>query len=184
MRKATVWRKVHCNGSVRITSSHTWKWVQCVHGYGADEGKLYLPLHTDRRFFLLCTFAQSHKKQQLCYCPTVVPGSQIQPRFKVPSKARYGNDTGRSVNGSGWPQHSHPPTLAPSWSLATRKSEGQRCFSTELGSSTTRKGVEASKVTRISIPCRFSSVSSSINGDTESSWVSSLLFFRYQKMQI
>ena len=148
-----------------------------MHGYGADEGKLYLPVHTDRRFFLLCTFAQSHKKQQLCYCPTVVPGWQIQPRFKVPSKARYGNDTGRSVDGSGWPQRSPPPTLVPSCPLATRKSEGQRCFSTELGSSTTRKGVEASKVTKISIPCRFSSVSSSINGDTVSSWVSSLLIF-------
>ena len=128
----------------------------------------------------LCSKPQ---KQQLCYCPTVVPGSQIRPRFKVPSKARYGNDTGRSIDGSGWPQHSPPPTLAPSWSLATRKSEGQRCFSTELGSSTTRKGVEASKVTKISIPCRFSSVSSSINGDTGSSWVSSLLIL-LPKMQI
>ena len=36
-------------------------------------------------------------------------------------------------------------------------------------------------MTRISIPCRFSSVSSSINGDTESSWVSSLLIFFVSK---
>ena len=52
-------------------------------------------------FFCLAPLPKATKTAALLLSDCIVPGSQIQPRFKGPSKARYGNDTGRSIDGSG-----------------------------------------------------------------------------------